>query len=343
MNWEAVIYCCSLGTLIAGAFTVGFSPFCRPRNSRQRQNSQEAAVDRDRLATAMRQWAVERATADLEFTRLPPVVPAETEPAAAIREIVVEQAPPQDPEPEPEPEPEPVREDTGQGIAEPNSTTTYDFHDAPNFYEILQISPRADLDTIHRVYRIMAARYHPDNPSTGDHERFLELQEAYEVLSKPERRAQYDCVLREREVGPLPIFETDLFTDGLEAEINRRLGILALLYHQRRANQNSSGMSMLVLEQRMALPREHLDFTLWYLRAKGLVQLLEDNSDLAISASGVDFVEANSHRSSILSEVLRSAAAPPATAEGSSKPVAIRKKARRKSPAARGRRNLARA
>ena len=37
-----------------------------------------------------------------------------------------------------------------------------------DYYEFLQISPNADQDTIHRVYRFLAARFHPDNPDSGD-------------------------------------------------------------------------------------------------------------------------------------------------------------------------------
>jgi hypothetical protein len=37
-----------------------------------------------------------------------------------------------------------------------------------DYYEVLQLSPKADLETIHRVYRIMAARFHPDNPESRD-------------------------------------------------------------------------------------------------------------------------------------------------------------------------------
>ena len=37
-----------------------------------------------------------------------------------------------------------------------------------NYYDLLQINPRAEIETIERVYRIMAARYHPDNQQTGD-------------------------------------------------------------------------------------------------------------------------------------------------------------------------------
>src|ERR1019366_4999844 len=52
-----------------------------------------------------------------------------------------------------------------------------------DYYEVLQISRHADLETIHRVYRIMAARFHPDNPRTGDTDTFLLLKNAYEVLA----------------------------------------------------------------------------------------------------------------------------------------------------------------
>jgi len=198
-----------------------------------------------------------------------------------------------------EPEPE-----THGTLAEPNPFLATDFHGAPNFYEILQISPRADVETIHRVYRIMAARFHPDNPVSGDHEVFLKLCQAYEVLSRPERRELYDNALRVRSAEPIPIFGARIFVDGLDGELNRRFGVLALLYQRRRANQGNMGISTLDLENRMSLPREHLEFTLWYLRSKGLVQILEDNSDYAVTASGVDYVEANSATNPILRELL---------------------------------------
>ena len=45
-----------------------------------------------------------------------------------------------------------------------------------DYYEFLQISPHADVDTIHRVYRYLAARLHPDNPESGDAEMFRLLR-----------------------------------------------------------------------------------------------------------------------------------------------------------------------
>ncbi len=53
----------------------------------------------------------------------------------------------------------------------------------PDYYEFLQISPNADPDTIHRVYRFLAVRLHPDNPDTGVAEKFFLLKQAYDVLS----------------------------------------------------------------------------------------------------------------------------------------------------------------
>src|SRR5580704_4322247 len=58
-----------------------------------------------------------------------------------------------------------------------------------DYYEIMQLSPNADTETIHRVYRLLAQRYHPDNAGTGNSELFVQLTDAFQTLSDPERRA----------------------------------------------------------------------------------------------------------------------------------------------------------
>ncbi len=156
-----------------------------------------------------------------------------------------------------------------------------------DYYEFLQISPNADIDTIHRVYRFLATRLHPDNP-TGDPEKFKVLQTAYEVLSDRSRRAEYD--MKRRAQSTQPLSETVDFMDSLEGETNRRLGLLAILYHRRRTNSAKPEVSLNEIEERMGFPRDYMDFTLWYVRQKGYVAK-SDGAQYTLTADGVDFVE----------------------------------------------------
>lgn len=60
-------------------------------------------------------------------------------------------------------------------------------------YEKLGVSPGVTPDLIKAAYRKKAAQYHPDkNQSPDAPTRFREVQEAYDVLSDPERRKAYD-------------------------------------------------------------------------------------------------------------------------------------------------------
>ena len=59
-------------------------------------------------------------------------------------------------------------------------------------YELLQISPNAQPETIQRVYRLLAQIYHPDNKETGEQSMFEQVLHAFRVLSDPETRAAYD-------------------------------------------------------------------------------------------------------------------------------------------------------
>ena len=176
--------------------------------------------------------------------------------------------------------------------------------DAVDYYEVLQVSQNAEPETIHRVYRIMAARFHPDNPQTGDSERFLLFNEAYEVLSDPEKRALYDVARRVGECQPLPAFELKEFVDGIEGEQNRRLGVLCLLYNRRRCDMDHPGLSLLDPERLMSFPREYISFAVWYLRDRGFVQM-GDTSDYVLTAAGADHVETNSPRNAVFHKLLR--------------------------------------
>lgn len=59
-----------------------------------------------------------------------------------------------------------------------------------DYYQILGISRNASPEEIKKVYRKLAHKYHPDKG--GDEKKFKEINEAYQVLSDKEKRAQYD-------------------------------------------------------------------------------------------------------------------------------------------------------
>jgi curved DNA-binding protein CbpA len=63
-----------------------------------------------------------------------------------------------------------------------------------NLYEVLGISRGASQDDIRKAHRRLVREHHPDaNPGDGSAEgRFKEIQQAYEVLSDPERKREYD-------------------------------------------------------------------------------------------------------------------------------------------------------
>ena len=64
-------------------------------------------------------------------------------------------------------------------------------------YDILEVSPKASIEVIERAYRVLAKRYHPDTAaeymSRAEAEEMMKrLNEAYEILSNPVLRANYD-------------------------------------------------------------------------------------------------------------------------------------------------------
>lgn len=156
-----------------------------------------------------------------------------------------------------------------------------------DYYEILQVSPRADNETIERVFRLLAKRYHPDNQETGDADRFSELVNAYRVLSDPNQRAKYDVSYDRIREAHWRIFDQDSATSGVATDARIRLAILSLLYIARRTSPNEPGLGSVEIERVLSLPQNAIGFHFWYLRENGWTERLQ-TGHLAITAPGVD-------------------------------------------------------
>ena len=162
---------------------------------------------------------------------------------------------------------------------------------ALDYYEVLQISPNAEPETVHRVYRLLAQRFHPDNQETGDEGKFCALSKAYQALSDPEQRVRYDVTHQRRRQDRWRLASTSAEAgNDFDRERGMRITVLEVLCARRRFEPNQPGVFILDLEKLTGTPREHLEFTVWFLIQKKLLQRM-DNSMMAITADGVDYLE----------------------------------------------------
>ena len=161
-----------------------------------------------------------------------------------------------------------------------------------DYYDVLQVSSSADKTTIQGVYRLLAKRYHPDNPDSGDSLRFLRLRDAYRVLSNPDRRAEYDATYERNREDQWKIFSQRETSTGVDEDEYIRTAILSLLYVARRRYVDDPGLGALHLERYLGCPQEHLEFHLWYLKEKGWLGRT-DRGEYMITAEGVDQVTQN--------------------------------------------------
>ena len=158
-------------------------------------------------------------------------------------------------------------------------------------YQVLQVSRTADVDTIRRVFHVLAQRYHPDNRETGNQEKFRQVVEAHTVLSDPVKRAAHDVFLAREDKIRFKLFDTLQSTEGVQAEIRKRVGILRLLYGKRLTDPQQPTMRGRDFAELLACPLEHLEFALWMLREQRLIYR-SDSNHFEITWQGVQAFEA---------------------------------------------------
>jgi hypothetical protein len=156
-----------------------------------------------------------------------------------------------------------------------------------DYYEILQVSPRADRDTIERVFRYLANRFHPDNRETGDVERFTELVDAYDVLSSAAKRAKYDVSYETVRESRWKMFSQDSLANDVTTDSRIRLALMSILYIVRRNHPSDPGVGTMELERLLECPETVVKFHIWYLKENNWITRLETGY-LAITAIGVD-------------------------------------------------------
>ncbi len=161
-----------------------------------------------------------------------------------------------------------------------------------DYYEILQVHPKADQETIDHVYRLLARRYHPDSGPTGSGGKFDLLTKAYRVLSAPEKRAEYDARYEPEKARHMRRQIQYITLDSAEEDRRIYQGILSILYVARRRDATRPGVGIVALERMLGLKENDIEFHMWYLKEKGWIERL-DSGSFAITVKGVEAVLEN--------------------------------------------------
>ena len=159
-------------------------------------------------------------------------------------------------------------------------------------YKVLEIDPKANLDTIHQAYGKLAEKYHPRNATTGDQAKFDAINLAYEVLCDSGLRHEFDKLKSGGEEKSEFKFSGLDFFEALGRETALRTALLCLLYDRRRLKPFTPGLSMRMVESILECTSEGLNFALWYMKQRNMVAS-DDKSNLQITVEGMDYLETN--------------------------------------------------
>jgi hypothetical protein len=159
-------------------------------------------------------------------------------------------------------------------------------------YIALGIEPRADSEAIQSAYTKLARMYHPDNPETGDQTKFDAINMAYEVLSDPTMRIEFDKLKGIDRDGGDPTFTGAVFFEALKQAALIRTAILCVLCDRRRIKPGRPTLTLRIIESMLQITNDELSFAMWFLKQRGYVHV-DDKSNLQITVDGMDFLEHN--------------------------------------------------
>jgi curved DNA-binding protein CbpA len=94
----------------------------------------------------------------------------------------------------------------------------------PDYYAVLHLTPDASFEEVHRAYRALALRYHPDvNAAPEAASSMAAINEAYSVLGEPVRRRRYD---RDRNATPGNAMTPSILAAARESLLKHRWAVL---------------------------------------------------------------------------------------------------------------------
>jgi hypothetical protein len=156
-------------------------------------------------------------------------------------------------------------------------------------YAVLEVDAQSVSETIQRAYSKLAQKYHSRNTASGDARMFEAINLAYEVLSDPARRKEFDNRQGINQEAANPKFSGVEFFDALLPEAGLRVAILCLLYDRRRTRPSVPGLTTRQVEAMVEATAVELSAAVWYLKQRALV-LSDDKSNMLITVDGMDFL-----------------------------------------------------
>lgn len=147
------------------------------------------------------------------------------------------------------------------------------------------------MEAIQVAYVRLAEKYHPKTGELPSPEKYESVTLAFEVLSDPELRAEFNKL---KGIGEedRPKFSGLAFFEAYQRDTHLRIAVLCVLYDRRRSKPFTPALSMRHMEAIFGASTQELNLALWYLKQRELV-LADDKSSLQITVSGMDYLEAN--------------------------------------------------